>query len=93
MRLAEGSEVRRRRGWRRGPMDQEGTAESRRGTRTRVAQEDEGQRSSDGARVSAAATERGPAQQRRSEGQRSGGGVAVRGHRVAGCNVATVTCG
>ena len=36
---------------------------------------------------------RGPAQQRRSEGQRSGGGVAVRGHRVAGCNVATVTCG
>ena len=42
MRPAEGSEVRRRRGWRRGPMDQEGTAESRRGTRTRVAQGTEG---------------------------------------------------
>ena len=50
MRPAEGSEVRRRRGWRRGPMDQEGTAESRRGTRTRVVREDEDQRSSGGRR-------------------------------------------
>ena len=50
-------------------MDQVGTAESRRGTRTRVAQEDEGQRSSDGARASPAAPERGPAQRRWSRGK------------------------
>ena len=60
--------------WRRGPMDQEGTAESRRGTRTWVAQGDEDAGGAEG---------RGPAQQWRRRGSGASKAAADGGDRGA----------